>query len=222
MLRAATRLADMSVQVWLGLDSDDDSDYFQAVLAVDGIDPDCLATVRGNRMSLSGWTNMLARHALESANPPRYLVSMGDDHLCRTTGWDRVLADAIARLPGGEGWAYGNDLFQGVAKPTCWMVSAGVTRALGWMMLPELEHMFVDDAVKTLGDATGRIAYLPNVIIEHMHPGVGKAKLDDSYRESNAVERYERDRVAYERWLEAGGLQAAVASLDSLTEEATP
>lgn len=165
----------------------------------------------GRRQGLSGWTNAGAQAASHTAP---YLASLGDDHRPRTRGWDQLLIAAIGQLD-GPGFAYGNDLFQGAALPTAWVVSTEVVQTLGWMMLPTCEHMYVDAAVLALGRAAGRIAYCPAVTIEHLHPLAGKAAWDTSYRESNAGARYAADEAAYQAWLRTG-LQADTAKINSL------
>jgi hypothetical protein len=180
------------VSVVAGLDLDDESDYEQTV-------GDAVVSYRGDRKSLCGWTNHLAAQVVDGPNPPRYLASLGDDHRVRTPGWDLKLIEAVEQMD-GPGFAYGNDLLQGKNMPTAWVVSAEIVRMLGWMMLPGCEHMYVDNAVLTLGSAANRIAYRPDVVIEHLHPLAGKAEWDASYRESNADERYTADRAAFETW----------------------
>ena len=168
----------------------------------------------GPRRSLAGWTNTGAHAAIHSG--ARYLASLGDDHLPRTRGWDRLLIDAVEELP-GPGIAYGNDLFQGPRLPTAWVVAAELVRAVGWMMLPGCEHMYVDTAVLALGQAADRIVYRPDVVIEHRHPLAGKAGWDASYRESNAESRYAADRIAFDAWRTGGGLDADAATVQALT-----
>lgn len=172
----------------------------------------------GPRRSLAGWTNFaaagLVNGGLGGEPPPRYLASFGDDHLPRTRDWDRKLIAAIEAMP-GPGIAYGNDLFQGANLPTGWVVSAELVAAVGWMMLPTCEHMYVDTAVLELGRAADRIAYVPEVVIEHRHPLAGKAAWDDSYRETNTDARYAADKAAYEAWL-AGGLATDAAAVRAL------
>lgn len=152
------------------------------------------------RMSLSAWTNYAAGYVLNAPDPPRFLASLGDDHIPRTPGWDGSLIGAI-KARGGSGFSYGNDLFQGRALPTAWVASSDVVRALGWMMLPACDHMFVDTAVLALGTEADAITYCPDVVIEHAHPLAGKAPWDASYRQSNARRQYGKDQAAYERWV---------------------
>lgn len=212
MLVAVQRTAG-SVSVYLGIDEDDQSDYSAIMPASRGLD---VLPIRGKRRSLSAWTNEIAKMALCSADPPRYLASLGDDHVPLTPGWDRILIHAIRNNMAGPGFAYGNDLLQGGALPTSWVVSAEVVIELGWMMLPECEHMYVDAAIRELGMTADRLWYEPGVIIEHRHPIAGKTDWDASYRESNAVERYRADRRAYEAWRDDGGLARDAATLSAL------
>jgi hypothetical protein len=180
-----------------------------------------LTVITGQRKTLSGWTNTSAARVLRGDLfplwRPRYLASLGDDHLPRTPGWDRLLADAI-EATGGPGFGYGDDRLQGERLPTAWVVSAAIVEALGWMMLPCCEHMYVDTAVGDLGRAADALAYLPDVVIEHMHPAAGKADRDDGYRRVNRPAQYRRDRAAYRTWL-AGGLAADAATVRALRKE---
>jgi hypothetical protein len=206
LTRAVHATATGSVQIWAGIDYDDESNY--PAPYVDA----ALVVYQGERRSLSAWTNYLAEQALAYPDPPKYLASLGDDHRPRTPGWDQKLIGAIEAL-GGPGIAYGNDLLQGEKLPTAWVVSAEIVRAVGWMMLPACEHMYVDTAVLALGQASGRIVYRPDVIIEHLHPAAGKADWDQSYRASNADERFAKDGEAFTRWQREGGLAADVEKL---------
>lgn len=169
----------------------------------------------GRRQGLVGSTNLGARLALEGDEPPTYLASLGDDHLPRTLDWDVRLIKAIRGLD-GPGWAYGNDLLQGERLPTAWVAHADTVRTLGWMMLPTLQHMYPDNVVADLGRATGRLAYVGGVIIEHMHPSAGKAQVDESYAQSNRAEQYIRDQRAYDAWRDIG-MDRDVAAVAGLT-----
>lgn len=158
----------------------------------------------GPRRGLVEWTNIGA-HLVLAATPtgvlPPMLASMGDDHVPRTVDWDARLVDSIDRLA-GPGWAYGNDLLQGARLPTAWVVHPRVVAALGWLMMPRLGHMYPDNVIADLGTATGRLAYRPDVIIEHLHPAAGKAPVDASYELSNRPAQFEQDHRAYQLWRE--------------------
>jgi hypothetical protein len=132
------------------------------------------------------------------------IAFMGDDHRPRTMGWDRHYLDALDEL--GTGIVYGNDLLQGERLPTQVAMTADVPRALGYMAPPTLTHLYVDNYWLSLGQAAGCLRYLPEVIVEHVHPAAGKALWDEGHLRVNAQSMYARDRFAYARY--AG--QAAV------------
>ena len=177
----------------------------------------------GPRRSLSAWTNYAAGVLLDRSAPwghrdgtPAFLASLGDDHRPRTQDWDLILTEAIRSLGGPPGFAYGNDLFQGANLCTAWVVSAEIVRALGWMMLPGCSHMFVDNAILALGQATGRILYRPDVVIEHLHPAAGKAELDETYAAASTAERYADDQASF-TWWQRNGMAGDVATLRHLS-----
>jgi hypothetical protein len=151
--------------------------------------------VKGPRQSLAGWTNELA---VANAHRYRAIGSMGDDHRPRTEGWDQQILDALDEL--GTGIVYGDDLIQHAALPTAPFYTADIVRTLGWFWPPGIEHLFVDNASKALGEAAGCLRYLPDVVIEHVHPIAGRAEWDESYRTSNSRDQWARDEEAYVRW----------------------
>lgn len=139
-------------------------------------------------------------------NPPTIIGFMGDDHRPRTVGWDRRIIEAMPPL----GVVYTDDGFQGENLPTSVFMDAELVRRLGWMVPPGIGHLFCDNAWKALGEALGTLVYLPDVLIEHMHPHAGKAEMDAGYAEVNSARQWEADEQAFRAWL-AGGLPADVA-----------
>jgi hypothetical protein len=86
-----------------------------------------------------------------------------------------------------------------------------VIQKLGYMAPPSLKHMWADPVWWEWGKAVG-MEFMPEVVIEHLHPSVGKAEMDESYHASLAQE--ERDRRAYENYCaDPGGLAADIAKL---------
>lgn len=126
----------------------------------------------------------------------KVIAFMGDDHRPRTKGWDAAYLAALAEKPG---FVYGNDLLQGANLPTQVAMSAEVVRALGWMAPPTLVHLAVDNWWLELGQAADCITYLPDVVVEHLHPIAHKAKWDEGYKRVNAPEMYQRDLTEFER-----------------------
>ena len=133
--------------------------------------------------------------ALHYAPDTFALAFLGDDHRPRTAGWDHYYIHALRVL--GTGFVYGNDLLQGENIPTQVAMTADIVQALGHMAPPVLTHLYVDNYWKDLGQGADCLTYLPDVIVEHMHPYAGKAELDEGYRRVNARTMYAQDSAAY-------------------------
>lgn len=132
-------------------------------------------------------------------NPDSIIANFGDDHIARTPGWDRRVREALAE----PGIAYGDDLIHGEHLPTAPFISASIVNALGWYALPTCHHLYIDDVWRELGQRTGCLRYLSDVVIEHMHPAVGKAEPDDGYERANSALSINRDHRAYIEWLKS-------------------
>jgi hypothetical protein len=168
----------------------------------------------GPRLGLARTLNAVA---VQQAPRYRMLASWGDDHRPRTRGWDTRLVQALDGL--GSGVAYGNDLLQGEHIPTAAAMTSDIVQALGYMAAPGMQHLCIDVVWKNWGEAMGRLAYLPDVIIEHCHPHAGTAPMDAGYAETYRPERSREDQEAYWSYrrsaqydCDVGKLRALVAS----------
>jgi hypothetical protein len=122
---------------------------------------------------------------------------VGDDHRFRTEGWDAAIDDYLEDHPGV---AYGDDLLKGQSLPTQWFVSRPIVDVFG-MGLPTLRHLYIDDYWRAFASAAGCLWYMPDLVIEHMHPTVGKGEWDDSYRQNNSGAMYQADSEAFALWM---------------------
>lgn len=136
------------------------------------------------------------------------LGAFGDDVRFRSPGWDRVVESTLTT----PGIAYGDDLIHGKNHPTAVFMSSAIARALGWLALPATTHQWADDGWKKLGQETGLLRFMPEVVVEHLHPAVGKGDWDDTYRDVFEDERAKRDYEGFTGWLETG-LAADVAKV---------
>jgi len=153
----------------VGLDEDDEGSYER----LPGAEYEVRSALRG----FTPWVNELA---VPRTGAYSFIGVLGDDCLPRSEGWDVALMAALAREP----FAYANDLYP--LRPHGTQVThvftrSEVVRALGYIGVPSLTHMYVDDAWGAWGAACG-IAYLGDVIIEHLHHSSGKAPADETYR----------------------------------------
>lgn len=148
---------------------------------------------RGPRLRMNGTLNKVAREYCEKY---QYIGFMGDDHRPRTDGWDEKVMVALQSAY----IAYGNDLIWGEGLPTAVFMRSEVIQKLGFMAPPKLIHLYMDNFWLKLGQATS-IQYLPDVIIEHLHPSVGKAEWTPQYQEVNDQAVYDHDREALDEYL---------------------
>jgi hypothetical protein len=140
-----------------------------------------------------GMVATLNAEAVRVAKVFTHIGFMGDDHRILTPGWDTELAGSA----GPVGIAYGDDLNMGAKLPTAVVMSSTIIRTLGYMAPPALDHLYVDDFWRELGARLGRLAYRDDIVIEHLHPTVGKSAWDEQYRRVNSYEQFARDEQAW-------------------------
>lgn len=196
--------------------------HAQLLVAVDDDDPTlpeyrrkCSLTgvelTAGPRLRLTGTLNKVA---LERAPHHKALAFLGDDHRPRTIGWDAHFVEALDAL--GTGIVYGNDLLQGEKMATAVAMTSNIVSALGYMAPPQMVHLCLDLAWVDWGRAINRLTYLPETVIEHMHPDVGKAVRDAGYDEANSPQQTAADHAAYEAYRNGQAFAADVEKLKAL------
>jgi hypothetical protein len=158
--------------------------------------------------------NAAVAKVLAEESGPTILGFIGDDHRFRTDGWDTRIREALEQ----PGFAYGEDLFQHSRLPTQVFISRPIVEALGYFALPDCHHLYVDDAWMALGQATDSIHFLPDVVIEHMHPLIGKGEWDEGYKRVNAPTIYTKDEQAFQAWVNSDRFREDVGKVRSATE----
>jgi hypothetical protein len=149
----------------------------------------------GPRLRMCGTLNAAA---VEQAPNYKYIGFLGDDHRTRTPGWDDKVIEALE----SHNVVYGNDLIWGEGLPTAVFLRSEIVQKLGYMAPPSLIHLYLDNFWLELGRAT-TIKYLPDVIIEHLHPSVGKANWTPEYNEVNDQALYSADEKSFREYMEA-------------------
>jgi len=190
MASSAEEMAEGRIEVRILVDEDDPSlpEYRALGMHVFEMPKD---------LGFSGTLNYVAKSLWH--DPTHILGAFGDDVIFRTPGWDKQIEEAL-KTPG---IAYGDDLIHGEKHPSAVFMSASIAKALGWLALPASKHQWVDDGWKRLGQATGTLRFVP-IIVEHMHPAVGKAEMDDGYRRVFDGENAKRDYEGFEGWVKDG------------------
>lgn len=144
-----------------------------------------------------GLNRILNSAAIVEASYYSIVGFMGDDHAPRTIGWDQKIRDV---LEGSTGVAYGDDLLMGEKIPTAAFITSDLVRCLGWYSPPALTHLCLDVFWKHLGEASS-LHYLPEIVIEHLHPANGKAVFDERYAAVNNPGMVQRDSAAWYAYL---------------------
>ena len=108
----------------------------------------------------------------------KYYGFLGDDLIPQTDGWDEKLVEAAGdwnvAYPNDKFWEYG----ELATHPT---LGGELVRHMGWLCYPGLERTYIDTVWHAVGTHRGALKWLPDVILEHMHPLKGKAPMDDTY-----------------------------------------
>ncbi len=179
--------------MWLRLDRDD-----PALAEYDAITlPDHWLKTVGPRLE-NRCNGCVAEMYATFPDEPVYGL-MADDLIPRTDRWDAHLIEAA----GSSRLAYGDDGKWGAELATHPVIGGDLARAIGWLVLPTVLHSFVDTALFVIASRAKRLAYLPEVKLEHMHPlandehGRPKAEMDDTYR---FRETYVPDQAAFYKW----------------------
>jgi hypothetical protein len=200
-------------RIVFGVDEDDRSSATYNDFLDHGDRGYVMTTAAGAGPGMVGALNQMCHSRLGS---PDVIGFLGDDHLPRTVGWDKALCDALSGKPAAL--AYGNDLLQGERIPTAVAMTASIPRVLGYMAPPQLAHLYVDNVWLDWGRGLGTITYLPDVVIEHLHPVAGKAPQDAGYEAVNAPAVWAADQAAYTAYRDSPtGLAADLAKLKALT-----
>lgn len=175
-----------SSDFFLSIDSDDETDYTW-------VHPMGVRLIQGVNTCMN---DALNRAALELCDKYSFLTFMGDDHIARTKDWDVRLMSSASNL-GPASLAYGNDLLAGQSLPTAILVDSRFVKTLGFLAPTQLNHMFLDDFWLAIGSRSGKIAYLEDVILEHMHFSAGKSEADATYDKTNQNSKNLRDKFVY-------------------------
>lgn len=155
--------------------------------------------------------------ALDAADSYELLGFAGDDHLPRTSGWAERFVELFDQH-GRLAVAYPDDGYQHEKLASSWVMAADVVRALGRMVPAPVEHLYCDNSIMDVAREVDALAYVYDVVIEHVNPYAGKGELDEQYKRVNGSEQYRRDRPAYKRWKRDGGLANDAAQVRAVID----
>jgi hypothetical protein len=122
-----------------------------------------------------------------------YYALMADDVLPETEHWDIILKEGLKDC--AITWAC--DGIQNEGLPTHPFLNGDVVRKLGYIAHPELKHCFIDNCWYIMGQILGH-KYYPNIKLTHLHHLIGKAPLDETYKNQPSMSE---DAATFQRIL---------------------
>lgn len=129
----------------------------------------------------------------------KYYFIVSDDHRIRSKNWEKRFTNIIEEN-GGKGVSFGDDLMYGDKIASAALVSGNIFRALGFVTLPGLIHMYTDAFWTEVGRRLNKLFYFPDIIVEHLHFTVGKSPVDSIYLSVDNKIVYEHDKKVFNTW----------------------
>jgi hypothetical protein len=174
-----------SVEVLFYVDDDDElvAQYKDALGA---------ALTVGPPMSVSKSWNVIAEKCSGD------ILMMGNDDLVyRTQGWDTRVAEEAAKFPDQIYCMWTQDGINGKRHCAFPIVSRVWYETVGYFSPGVFEFLYNDTWVMDIGKRVGRLHYIGDVLIEHLHFSVRKSPRDKTYTRQRRDGRRARDRDLY-------------------------
>lgn len=136
-----------------------------------------------------------------------------DDNVYKTRGWDDAVRAAFDKIPDRLALVYCRDGNQDEKLATHPFLSRRWVDVLGYLEPPHFGGMYSDTWLHEIARHIGRLVYLPDVLIDHLHWSFGKAAMDETYfgvQARSAPESRLMDTMAAERADDAAKLMAAI------------
>jgi hypothetical protein len=139
------------------------------------------------------------------------LMQAGDDLMFRTPGWDTAVRLAFAAWPDRIGLVHcadGSYHDEPADRVYPWgsvrerfaahvIVHRRWYAAVGYLVPPMLASTMTDFWVNELADLIGRRAFLPNVLVEHLHPTFRKRERDATDERRWSQDQYMKPSTLY-------------------------
>ena len=176
-----------------------DDDDIESQKTINEFNNENIKYIIGPRILLSDTPNKL----YEISKGPYYMLG-GDDIMFRTSGWDEIVINEFDKYDDKLILVYGRDGVNDGGTATHFFIHKNWIDIIGRVSPPYFAVDRTDAWMTEVSVGINRKVYLNNLFIEHMHPAVGKAIMDETYKEANSKrktnERFEiYDKFKYER-----------------------
>ena len=208
ILRLKTNILDTissldNIELCMYIDDDDE----ESISALEDISRAISTTaVQGNQILGSQMYNELFKLASGDI-----IMFAADDIIFKTKHWDAFVETRFELATEDKIlFLFGEDGFQHGRIGTHGFIHRHWVEILGYVLPPKLASAYTDEWITELAKRVNRDLYCWDLIIEHLHPAVGKAKNDETYTKrievaGNIQEYYDSlvdDRIADARKLQ--------------------
>jgi hypothetical protein len=84
--------------------------------------------------------------------------------------------------------------------PTTSVIDGEIIRAVGWLQMPTLTHLYGDNVWGHIGHSLNILKFFKDIVIEHEHWSNLKAEVDETYKKTSSSEMFRKDYEAYATW----------------------
>lgn len=111
----------------------------------------------------------------------------GDDVICRTQDWDKIVTNEFNKLDDKIAFVYGDDGSDaGKTFGTHGFIHQNWAETVGYFVPPYFYASYVDTWLNDVAKMVNRHKYV-DVLFEHMHQGMGKSEDDETYKEARRM-----------------------------------
>lgn len=135
-------------------------------------------------------------------NEPFYGI-LTDTHRPQTLGWASKLSEAAGRgsIAICNTTKHRMNPRTGLRRVTTMAIGGDLVRAIGWLWLDKVVHLYGDDAWEDIGYALNAVKYLPDVVILALLKRDGEVPIDSNHNRKYLGKSYmATDAAAFEKW----------------------
>ena len=156
--------------------------------------------VIGEPMSVSKSWNIIAEKSLGDI-----MIMGNDDLIYKTVRWDSKLMARLLELDNPYYLSWFNDGINGNRHCAFPVITREWYETLGYFSPGIFNFGYNDTWVYDIAKRVGKLNYMNEILVEHLHFSVGKSNMDDTYARNRTQEKgnlYRKDREIYERTVE--------------------
>lgn len=152
------------------------------------------------------------------------LMITNDDQIFRDKNWDIRIDEEVSKFPDNIYCMWFNDGRYQEKICTFPILSKEWVNTLGYIEPFLFEHFNCDLWIWQIGKMIDRLHYIPDILVEHLHPDTGKAEQDETTMRNLKGRRPEIDKIAFAKFeryriLDASLLQEKIEAYKTLKLE---